>query len=227
MTALPQPRTEADSGADAQPGATDVPGDAAAARGGSGSRRSLALMLLLTVLGAALVLLAVGQTWARGTVDFQGTRVAVSAGGSQTTGLPGALALVGLAAAVAVFAVRGAARRAVGLLLALAGAAAAVAAVTGAAGDDALNRRAVAAVGLSRAVATGVSHSVWPWAAAVGGLLLLAAGLLVLVRGRDWPGMSSRYEAPAKPAVTKTTRNNPDSPADLWKALDRGEDPTT
>jgi uncharacterized membrane protein (TIGR02234 family) len=212
VTALPPPRTE--------PPAAPRP-----------ERRSLALMLLLTVLGAAVVLIATGQTWARGTVAFQSTLLKVSATGSETSGLPAALALVGLASAVAVFAVRGVARSVLGLLLALAGAGAVASALVAATGTGALDDRAARAVGLTRATASGVSHSGWPWAAALGGVLLLLAGLLVVARGRNWPGMSSRYEAPGASGASAPTRRaratpDPESPADLWKALDRGEDPT-
>lgn len=58
--------------------------------------------------------------------------------------------------------------------------------------------------------------------ALAGGLLLAVAGLLTLRYGRSWPAMGSRYEAPTRKAPAKS-----DTPADLWKALDRGEDPTT
>ena len=194
--------------------------------------RSLALMLLCSIGGAAVVLVAAGQTWARGSAAFQSSLIKVSATGSETSGLPSALALVGLASAVAVFAVRGVARKVLGLLLALAGAGALVSALVSATGSGALDDRAARAVGLTRATATGVGHTGWPWAAALGGLLLLFAGLLVVARGRDWPGMSSRYEAPGAAGAAAPGRGRaaatpgPETPADLWKALDRGEDPT-
>ena len=69
--------------------------------------------------------------------------------------------------------------------------------------------------------------------ATLGGVLLLLAGVLVITRGRDWPGKSSRYEAPTGrrvvapgAAAKRTAGTEPSSPNDLWKALDRGEDPT-
>jgi len=225
VTALPQPRIETPA-ADAPAADTDAP--APAARRSASDRRSLAMMLLFAVLGASVVLAAVGRTWATGTVAFQGTPLRVSVSGSETTGLPGALALVGLASAVAVFAVRGVGRRLVGLLLALAGAGTVVAAVGAATGTAALDRKADTAVGISRAAVGAVGHTAWPWAVVVGGLLLVLAGLLVVARGRDWPGMSSRYEAPAGRSVVPSTASasRAETPADLWKALDRGEDPT-
>lgn len=219
MTALPVTEQETETPAE----------DAAAAR--RPDRRSLALMLLLTVLGAAVVLLAAGQTWAHGGVTLQSTRLKLSASGSETSGLPGALALVAMAAAVAVFTVRGAARVVVGALLALSGAGVAVSALLAATGNGALDSKAARAVGLTKATATGVSHTLWPWVGALGGVLLILGGLLVLAKGRDWPGMSSRYDAPGSTAGrprTAAKRATPDqeTPADLWKAMDRGEDPT-
>jgi hypothetical protein len=49
-------------------------------------------------------------------------------------------------------------------------------------------------------------------------MLLTAAGLLVVVRGRSWAAMSTRYDAPAE--------RSRHGEASLWEALDRGEDPT-
>ena len=237
MTALPQPRTEAptaEAAVEAAAGTEAAGGTESAAPPRPGAdRRSLALMLLFAVLGAAVVLAAAGRTWAHGTAAFQGTPLHISVTGSETTGLPGALALVGLASAVAVFAVRGLGRRLVGGLLALAGAGVAFSAVSAATGASALRHRAAAAVGVSQATVSGVGHSAWPWVTAAGGVLLLLAGLLVIARGRDWPGMSSRYEAPRRRSVDPAPGSAPqpaakaaETPADLWKALDRGEDPT-
>jgi hypothetical protein len=49
----------------------------------------------------------------------------------------------------------------------------------------------------------------------VGLVVTVAAGVLVLVRGREWSGLSGRYDAP-----TASSRDDP------WTVLDRGEDPT-
>jgi len=237
VTALPQPRTEAPLSDDAAASGEDGLPVAAPAAGRRPDRRSLALMLLFTVLGATVVLLTAGRVWARGQVSFQQTVLHVTATGSQTTGVPSALALVGLASAVAVFAVRGLGRRLLGVLLALAGAGVVGVCLTAATGSAALNRRASAAVGISSATANHVTHSAWPWAGALGGVLLFLAALLVLARGRDWPGMSSRYDAPERRRVVgpdaaapagpaRVASGREQTPADVWKALDRGEDPT-
>ncbi|MFJ2580644.1 TIGR02234 family membrane protein [Kitasatospora aureofaciens] len=196
------------------PDQTPVPAPTPAARP---SRRTLGVMLLLTVLGAVLVLTAAGRDWAQGRA---GT-LEVSVTGGKISELPGGLALVGLAAAVAVFAVRGVGRIAVGVLTLLAGLGVAATAVAGAGDTTALDGEAARKLALAGSTATEVGHTGWPWAAVAGGVLLALAGLLTVRFGRGWPAMGSRYEAPTRTAPATT-----DTPADLWKALDRGEDPT-
>jgi uncharacterized membrane protein (TIGR02234 family) len=53
--------------------------------------------------------------------------------------------------------------------------------------------------------------------------MLLCAGLLALSYGRQWPAMSGRYERAGRRAPRAV---DPDRPEDVWRALDRGEDPT-
>ncbi|WP_040908790.1 TIGR02234 family membrane protein, partial [Streptomyces griseoflavus] len=91
VTAVPTPRSET----------------AGPARGG---RRSLAVALLSGALGAAVALLATRQEWSQGTASVAGGTFPLTANGSDVTGVPAALAVVGLAALVAVFAVREAGR---------------------------------------------------------------------------------------------------------------------
>ncbi|MDB1088623.1 TIGR02234 family membrane protein [Streptomyces sp. ACA25] len=188
------------------------------------SRRALGLALLCGAFGAAAVLIAAGQTWAEGTATATGGELRVTADGSAVSGLPSALALVGLAALVAVFAVRRTGRRVVAAVLALSGAGILAAALRDLGDTAALEHRAAEATGLASAAVTGVSHTGWPWVSALGGVLLLCAGLLALVYGRHWPAMSSRYERAERRAPRGGS--DPDKPEDLWKALDRGEDPT-
>ncbi|MEV6125160.1 TIGR02234 family membrane protein [Streptomyces sp. SID8352] len=209
VTAVPHPRTP-----DAGPGR-------------SHGRRSLALALLSGALGAAVALLATRQEWSEGTATVAGGAFPLTARGSDVTGVPAALAIVGLAALVAVFAVRGAGRLAVAGLLALCGAGTVAAAVAGALDSSALDDKAVRAAGDTSATVDALTHTAWPYAAAAGGLLLLLAGLLALRYGRLWPAMSGRYERDGTPRPRRRERPvDPDRPEDLWKALDRGEDPT-
>jgi uncharacterized membrane protein (TIGR02234 family) len=191
--------------------------------------RALALALPLGALGSALVLVAAGKPWTRGTASFAGGGIPVHASGSQTTALPGALALVGLAALVAVFAVRRLGRWVVSGLLTLSGLGAVVTVLARRGDHGAIDTAAASATGLSRSTAEHVTTTAWPLVAVAGGLLLLAAGLLALRYGRRWPAMSGRYDRAdgKRPApVRKPAPVDPDRAEDLWKALDRGEDPT-
>ncbi len=208
VTAAPHPRSEA-------------PGNARA------GRTSLALALLCGALGAAVALLASRQRWSAGTVTVAGGPFPLTAKGSDVTGVPAALAIVGLAALVAVFAVRRAGRFVVAGLLALSGAGIVAAALLGASDSSALDEQAARTSGDTAATVDALTHTAWPYAAAVGGVLILLAGLLALRYGRLWPGMSGRYERGGAPRPRRTARAaDPDRPEELWKALDRGEDPT-
>ncbi|MFF1958580.1 TIGR02234 family membrane protein [Streptomyces sp. NPDC058220] len=235
---VPQPRTAAPS--DTAPSAA-TPSDATPAAAASG-RRALAAALFLGAAGAAVVLIASGQIWAEGTAAVGGGSVPLDADGRDVTGVPAALAVVGLAALVAVFAVRGAGRLLVSALLALSGAGAAAAAFLGASDRSALDELAARTTGDTAATVDALSHTAWPYLTGAGGVLILLAGLLALGYGRRWPAMSGRYDRPggavaggsAAPdgsgagsrAARRTPVVDPDRPEDLWKALDRGEDPT-
>ncbi|WP_346098983.1 TIGR02234 family membrane protein [Streptomyces olivaceiscleroticus] len=222
MSAVPQPRTDAAEAEAAAP----------AAKSGTGARKPLALALLLGALGAALALLSSGRTWATATAVVAQGELPQKASGQDITGVPGALAVVGLAALVAVFAVRGAGRVAVSALLALSGAGTVAGALLGTADTAALKAKAATATGMSGAGVHHVAYTAWPWVAAGGGALLLIAGLLALVYGRRWPAMSGRYErAAGGPRGARGPRRaaaepDLDRPEEIWKSLDRGEDPT-
>ncbi|WP_329408871.1 TIGR02234 family membrane protein [Streptomyces sp. NBC_00704] len=191
------------------------------------SRRSLAVALLSGALGSAVTLLATRQRWSEGTATVAGGPFSLTARGSDVTGVPAALAIVGLAALVAVFAVRRAGRLAVSALLALSGAGIMAAALIGAGDSSALDEQAARATGDTSAAVASFSHTAWPYAAAVGGALILLAGLLALRHGRRWPAMSGRYERDGSPRPRRTARPaDPERPEEMWKALDRGEDPT-
>lgn len=234
MTSVPQqshpgpaPATEKDaepSGAPSAPRRTGV--------------RALAAALPAGALGAGLVLVAAGKTWSHGSAAFGGTSLPVHASGTDTTALPGALALAGLASLVAVFAVRRIGRYAVAGLLTLSGLGVVVMVMARHGDHAALDSAASSAVGIAHTTATHVSTTSWPPVSLAGGLLLLAAGLLALRYGQSWPAMSSRYDRPgarrpvraraaaSAAAARRPAAVDPDRAEDLWKALDRGEDPT-
>ncbi|MGW2636177.1 TIGR02234 family membrane protein [Streptomyces sp. NPDC001348] len=208
VTAVPNPRSQAP----------------VSARSG---RRSLAVALLCGALGAAVALLSTRQRWSEGTATVAGGAFPLTAKGSDVTGVPAALAIVGLAALVAVFAVRRAGRFLVAGLLALSGAGTVAAALIGATDSSALDEKAAETTGDTSATVAALTHTGWPYVAAVGGALLLLAGLLALRYGRLWPAMSGRYERDGTPRPRRTARTvDPERPEELWKALDRGEDPT-
>ncbi|GGJ95626.1 membrane protein [Streptomyces camponoticapitis] len=200
--------------------------------------RSLGIALLLGAAGSAVVLIASGQTWADGSAAVAGGIVSLHAGGRDITGVPAALAIAGLAALVAVFAVRTGGRLLVSALLALSGAGAALAALIGASDSSALNDEAARTTGDTAATVDALTHTAWPYVTAAGGVLILLAGLLALRYGSHWPTMSGRYERDgtpraarvrkpsARPAKATGPAADPDRPEDIWKALDRGEDPT-
>ncbi|MGW0392366.1 TIGR02234 family membrane protein [Streptomyces sp. NPDC003042] len=203
-----------------------TPTDDAEAPESGGGRRSVAVALLLGALGATVVLLASGRVWARGSAAVGDGSLALTADGRAVTGLPAALAIVGLAALVAVFAVRGRGRLLVSGLLALSGLGAALASVAAADDRRALDERAATATADTAARVAGLTHTAWPYIAAAGAVLILLAGLLALRYGRSWPAMGGRYERDGSPRTRTPAAVDPDRPEDVWKALDRGEDPT-
>ncbi|UFQ15079.1 MULTISPECIES: TIGR02234 family membrane protein [Streptomyces] len=225
-SAVPPPRTDTQP-EPAEPAEPAEPTGPVETKEQRGSRRSIAAALLLGAVGAALALLASRQTWARGTASVAGGDLPLTASGGDVTGVPAALAIVGLAALVAIFAVRRTGRLLVSLLLTLSGAGTVVAALLGAGDGAALDEKAATASGDAAATIGGLSHTGWPYAAAAAGVLLLLAGLLALTYGRSWPAMSGRYERDGSPSPRKARRApDPERPEELWKALDRGEDPT-
>lgn len=192
-------------------------------------RRALALALLCGAVGAALALVSAGQVWSRSTAPFAGKSLPVTATGGDVTGLPSALALVGLAALVAVFAVRRAVRVVVAALLTLCGAGTVTGALLGTRDTGALQDAAARTSGLTHSGIGDVSLSAWPYVSALGGLLLLVAGVLAVWFGARWPSMASggsRYERPTRATRRSVRPLDPERPEDLWQALDRGEDPT-
>jgi uncharacterized membrane protein (TIGR02234 family) len=217
-------------------------------RTAAGARRAYLLTLLAGAVGAAVVLLAARQGWARVvTVEprpLPTSRIAVR--GQDLVPAAGALGLAALAGLAAVLATRGLARRVVGGLLALFGAAIVVsvtlpvtaAQVRSAAAGATASASSVpggSTVGSGTTPGTGgsgiggltlASHVEmaafpWRWAVLCGGILVIGAGLMVAWRGARWPVMSSRYDQPASRAPAA-----PADPASLWESLNQGLDPT-
>ena len=217
-------------------------------RPAAAARREYLLTLLAGAVGAAIVLLAARQGWARVvTIEprpLPTSRIAVR--GQDLVPAAGALGLAALAGLAAVLATRRLARRVVGGLLVLFGASIVVsvslpvtaAQVRSAAAGATAQASSVpggstigsgttpgsggsGVGGLTLASHVEMAAFPWRWAVLCGGLLVIAAGLMVAWRGARWPVMSSRYEQPASrnPATAG-------DPASLWESLSQGLDPT-
>jgi uncharacterized membrane protein (TIGR02234 family) len=192
---------------------------------GPAPRRPGSRLLGLAVVGLLLAALALWGasrgTWLTATWDvpLRG-RVVVTADGADTEPVLVPWALLALAAIGGLLATSGWGRRAVGVIVGVAGLWALLRAVSGLAAPapgllPASARQAGRAVGVEVTV-------VWPLLAALGGLLLVAAGALVAARGSVMPRLGARYEAPGRGRARPV-----DEDRSLWEALDAGEDPTT
>jgi uncharacterized membrane protein (TIGR02234 family) len=225
------------------------------------ARRELLAAALLCAAGAGLIILAAGRHWAGVEVVGAGTPISQALTGRDLAGPAAALGWAGLGGLAALLAVRGRARTAVGAVLLTFGAGAGYDSAAGVGRAHVLSAVADKS-NLSAFLSTDVHMGAW-WAVSLaGGVLLAASGLLTIIRGGRWPGMSARYEpasgAPPTavdpvvldPAVSDPVASDPvmsgpvvsdavapgaaaagSGPADadpsrLWKALDRGEDPT-
>jgi Tryptophan-associated transmembrane protein (Trp_oprn_chp) len=169
------------------------------------ARRDLAVTVGECALGALLALLAVSRTWRIVTEAGPVRLPAHRLGGGAVLPWAPALALVGLAGAAALVAVRGWLRSALAVVLMVAGLALAVGGCY------------VAAAGRGNA---------WSLLCAIGGVLVGHAGLRALLHGGSWPALGSRYERTSEP-IEYVERSGPSrSDVAMWDALDRGEDPT-
>ncbi len=160
-------------------------------------------------------------------------QVIAHTGATLAPALP-ALGLVALAGAGGLLATRGTARRLVGALVCAVG----VAVVVLVAG----------------ALADGGVGAAWPAVCLLGGVAVALAGAFAVADGGRWPVMGRRYErahtpagpvlaSPAqtsehpsavpsnrpasdRPSSTRPSSDRPAPAAEIWDALERGEDPT-
>jgi uncharacterized membrane protein (TIGR02234 family) len=186
---------------------------------GPAARRELTAAVLASAAAGTLALIAGGQTWARVVAERPAPLPPVESAlsGGEAAPLVPAAGLVLLAAAVALLAVRGLARVAVGLLVALAG------------GVLVWSGLRILLGGVDTAdmgPAESDLTAAWPVLAITAGVLGVVVGGFVVLRGRGWPGMGRRYERPGADPGPARPRTDEDRAQDAWKALDRGEDPT-
>ncbi|MEV6412879.1 Trp biosynthesis-associated membrane protein [Kribbella sp. NPDC051718] len=170
------------------------------------------LVDLLALVALVLLGLSAYLTWS---IADPGTgRLPVKFTGYDVTRAPVTLALASVVAVVVTKLAGTALRRVISGLIVFMGAAAVGVALQ--------VRPDVAELGrlrpeLSQAVTGTVTLSTGPapWLALAGGVALLAAGIVAVLTAHRWRRPTLRYER--DPAVT---------PADQWKAIDAGEDPT-
>lgn len=197
------------------------------------ARVEFAAALALQLVGAAGALVLAGRTWQTIVTPRPrplGDSVLQLTGGT-VDAASSALALVALAGVVAVLATRGPGRVAIGVVLAGVGAALVWRAMAGGATIGPARARAFVqshpGVGADPGAVSRVTvHSGWAALSAGCGLLVLAAGLLIALRGRHWASMSARYETPAARGDLDEETARTRASALLWSALDRGHDPT-
>jgi uncharacterized membrane protein (TIGR02234 family) len=170
------------------------------------------------IIGGALALVGSAQPWWR--ADGQGAVVKFS-GTQATTGLSQALAIVALAGTLLLLVLRARGRRVVGGLLLVIGATVAIVGVLRLQPSAAAVRSQVREVSLADAFQ--LSPTVWPWVFALAGVLVAGGAVLTMITAAAWSSASDRFQA----GVASAESSAADDPAELWKALDAGVDPTT
>lgn len=190
-------------------------------------RREFITAVALCGAGAALVLIAAGRTWVRVTVDLPrplpDTTHALT--GQELAPIAGAFGIAGLAGLAGLIATRGVGRLAVGCVLAAFGAVVAYTSAR-APGQASVESALAAEEVLVRAGGAAQHTTAWWVVSVAGGALLVLAGALTVVRGRGWPGMSRRYDAPGPRRPDRRQPPARREDPDLWESLDQGRDPT-
>jgi uncharacterized membrane protein (TIGR02234 family) len=177
--------------------------------------RGLAFGFLLA--GGALALIASAQPWWQGIGEASGVKFT----GSQSTGgLSQALAIVALTGALLMLALRSRGRRVVAALLLVAGVGIALVGGFGLRPRPDAVRSQLGHVNLLDNF--GLTATAWPWIFALAGLLMVGGALVTIITAGNWPAGSDRFQTRSDKAQAAT----PEEPAELWKAMDAGVDPT-
>lgn len=208
-------------------------------QGSQESRRSPAtrhflLAVFLIALGALALWWATSEVWVVSEVSLLGEGTQSSGIATRQEAIPGArlapvaaaMPLLGVAGIAGVAGSRGRARVAIGALVVVAAFVAVLS--TGSAlvslFTNPLSEPSAVVegeVGTSASAVMDVASVAWvyPGIAMISGIAMGLGGAMVMVRGRSWPVLGSRYE-----------RNSPHlrhgGPRDDWDALDRGIDPS-
>lgn len=216
--------------------------------------RGYAVTLAAGLLAATAVAVGATKPWATATaIQAKLPTVEVTVSGTELTAPAAALGMVMLAAFGAVVATRGRLRQALGLAIIVCAAVVLVLAIRPGDQTPAVEAALSARGWLGGAYDTATSP--WRWLVAAGAGACVVAGTSVARFGADWPAMGSRYDAPRGAAGTPDRQtaavdtmlempasvhpprdeasSTPNPPleaeledADVWRALDRGHDPT-
>lgn len=205
-------------------------------------RKAKGTALLLSVLASALMLLAWSQTWFSFASVFSTEESPVLDVSGQVVA-PGlsALALAGFAITAALSLAGLLVRRILGGVLVAVGVIATVISIVTVAAPLSSSASALTALsGISNiselvTIVTAESITFWPICGIVSGLLLSAAGIVVLFTAGSWARAGRKFETPE--VLTATSHNEvsySDSTQDVngknvdtWDSLSRGSDPTT
>jgi len=190
--------------------------------------RSLAVAVLTGLASGGLALAAVRRPWATVDVAAEGMpRVVVETIGTSVLPWVGALALVVVTGSLALLPTGGRVRQVVAAVVTLA----AIGVVLGCAfAGGALSEQVavdVSANAVGGESAAAVDHSPWRWVAVAAGSMGAGAGAWAFTRSATWPVMGSRYEAPVRaPGPRRDADAGEPVETDMWRAMDRGDDPT-
>lgn len=180
----------------------------------------MAKVVLGLLAAGAVALFAATRAWASATVSTPGLPTDhVSVSGTDAAPILAGLAVVIVAGGLAIVAAGGWFRQLVGLLIAGLAGFAALRALTLNASGAPLGRALRDSPAYLGGVRPDVTTGPWAWVAVVAFAVACVLGVVVLARGRQWARMSARYERDAQPV-------DAEHEADLWRAQDRGQDPT-
>ena len=180
--------------------------------------RSRALAFSCLLIGGALALIVSGQPWWRAA----GEGVVVRFSGTEATGgLSQTLAIVALAGTFSMIALRTRGRRVVGALQVLVGVGLAVVGGLGSRPNAGAISSQVHEMSLADTLQ--LTATVWPWVFALSGVAVTVGAVLTVITAGSWPSRSDRFRPGSRMSEVPAAQD----PAELWKAMDAGFDPTT
>ena len=180
--------------------------------------KSRALAFGCLLLGGILGLISSAQPWWRASgegvlVKFTGTQV--------SGGLSQALAIVALAGTLLMLVLQARGRHVIGAVLLLVGLGLVLTGTLRLQPSADAVRSQVREVSLVDAFQLSVTA--WPWIFALSGVVIVTGAVMTMITATHWPARSERFHA----GQVTGRQANYDDPAELWKAMDAGADPTT